>query len=127
LIVIDSSAVFAVILNEPEAQRFPGIMLSNQCLMGAPTRVEVHLVATSRGPGVSRDVDALFELVDLDIVPFDARMAEIARDAFDRYGPGRRGLNSGDCLSYAVARAIDAPLLFKGLDFAGTDVASAVG
>lgn len=125
MIVIDSSAVFAVVLNEPEAARFGRIMLANPCVIGAPTRVEVHLVARSRGPDVVADVTRFFDDVAITVIPFDARMEAIAREAFDRYRTGRRRLNYGDCLSYAVAKALDAPLLYKGLDFEATDVTHA--
>jgi ribonuclease VapC len=65
----------------------------------------------------------------LEIVPFDAEQAQVARLAFRRYGKGRRtaGLNFGDCAAYALARTRGEPLLFKGDDFSHTDVASAIG
>ncbi len=95
-------------------------------MIGAPTRVELHLVARGRlGPTGVAKVERILKAVAIAVIPFDARMEAIAREAFDRYGSGRRRLNYGDCLSYAVAKALDAPLLYKGLDFEATDVTHA--
>ncbi len=74
------------------------------------------------------ELDDLIASSDIWIVPFDARHASLALDAFRRYGKGRHraGLNMGDCFSYALAKATGLPLLFKGDDFVHTDVKPAV-
>jgi len=73
----------------------------------------------------SREFDALVAALGIEVVALTPEHARIAREAFKRYGKGRRTkaqLNFGDCFAYALAKALDAPLLFKGLDFAQTDV-----
>ncbi len=78
-----------------------------------------------RGDEGARDLDLLLAKLKIEIVPFTAKQAEIARRAFRRYGRGRHGakLNLGDCFSYALANDESAPLLFKGDDFGQTGVA----
>jgi len=80
-----------------------------------------------RGDDGARDVDLLLAKLRVEIVPFTARQAEIARKAFRRYGRGRHDakLNFGDCFAYALAKDAAAPLLFKGDDFGQTDVMAA--
>ena len=75
-----------------------------------------------------RDFDLFIATAGIELVPVDADQAQIAREAFRRYGKGRSpaGLNYGDCFSYALAKATGLPLLFKGADFARTDVESAL-
>jgi ribonuclease VapC len=77
-----------------------------------------------KGPAAGREVDLLIAKLAATVVPFDEHQADIARDAFARYGKGRHraGLNFGDCASYALAIAEAEPLLFKGTDFGATDV-----
>jgi ribonuclease VapC len=87
--------------------------------------VEVGIVMQARrGDDGARDLDLLLAKLRIEILPFTARQAEIARKAFRRYGRGRHDakLNFGDCLAYAVAKDESAPLLFKGDDFGRTDV-----
>jgi len=71
-----------------------------------------------------RDLDLFLATARIELVPFDATQARLAREAFRRFGKGRHpaGLNLGDCFSYALARAMNEPLLFKGNDFSRTDV-----
>ena len=104
MMVIDSSAILAILQDEPERRAF------NEAIEMASER---RLSAAS--------------LVELSIVPFDSDQALIARSAFHRFGKGRHpaGLNLGDCFSYALSRACDAPLLFKGQDFRHTDLIAA--
>lgn len=77
-----------------------------------------------RGDDGARDVDLMLAKLGVEIVPFTARQAEIARKAFRRYGRGRHDakLNFGDCFAYALAKDESAPLLFKGDEFSSTDV-----
>ena len=90
--------------------------------------VEVGIVMQARrGDDGARDLDLLLAKLRVEIVPFTARQAEIARKAFRRYGRGRHDakLNFGGCLAYALAKDASAPLLFKGDDFGQTDVMAA--
>jgi ribonuclease VapC len=125
VIVVDSSALVAVIFEEPDAELFHARMRAEPLLcISAATWLECGIVVgRSRGAaGLSR-LDALLDVYDIAIVPFDAAQAALARDAFLRFGKGRHkaGLNFGDCMSYALAKSRNAKLLCKGADFAATD------
>lgn len=90
--------------------------------MSAATLLETAVVLDSRAPG---ELDGFLGKVDIEIVPFDIEQANIAREAYLRYGKGSghpAALNYGDCFSYALATHLGEPLLFKGDDFAKTDV-----
>jgi ribonuclease VapC len=96
--------------------------------MGASIYLQTVMVLSRHG-GARRWFETYISGYDIRIVPIDETVARIAADAFERYGRGRghaARLNFGDCLSYAVAKALDAPLLFKGGGFALTDVAAAL-
>ena len=124
--VIDSSALIGILRNEPESQVFErAIQRDTVRLVSAVTKLESGMVAAGRRGAVGAvDLDRLLTWIGATIVPFDARQADIARDAFLRYGKGRHkaGLNFGDCAAYALAIAEAEPLLFTGTDFASTDV-----
>jgi ribonuclease VapC len=124
--VIDSSALIAILRNEPEAATFENAIFRYPVrLVSAVTKLESGMVAAGRRGAVgATDLDRLLAWISATIVPFDERQADIARDAFIRYGKGRHsaGLNFGDCAAYALAIAEAEPLLFKGTDFAATDV-----
>jgi ribonuclease VapC len=124
--VIDSSALIAILQREPEARAFlAAIQRSQLRFMSAMTKLEIYLVAVGlRGPGGANDVDDLLRDLRIQVVPFDDDHAKIARDAFIRYGRGRNpaALNFGDCAAYALAIAEAESLLFKGTDFGATDV-----
>jgi ribonuclease VapC len=124
--VIDSSAVIAILRSESERKGFEdAIRVAEVRLMSAMTKLEVGMVAIGlRDVAGALDLDRLLKRLDVTIVPFDDHQAEIARDAFARYGKGRHraGLNFGDCAAYALSRAEAEPLLFKGTDFGATDV-----
>lgn len=125
--ILDTSAVVAVLRNEPERAHFVDVMLGAPRLaMGAPTLVELSMVVDgAANPVVSRALDTLLDQLEVEVLPFDAVMARLARDAFRDFGRGSghpARLNMGDCLSYAVARVTGEPLLFKGDDFSHTDV-----
>jgi ribonuclease VapC len=127
--VIDTSAVIAIFLDEPERLSFSRLILaSNTRLMSAVSKLEAGMVVVGRDgqAGASR-LDGILRELGIAFVPFDERQADIARDAFARYGKGRHkaGLNFGDCAAYALAAAEAEPLLFKGTDFGATDVAVA--
>lgn len=124
--VIDSSALIAILFGEPDRERFKrAIDAAELRLVSAMTKLEASLVVIGRlGPAGAAELDALLADIAATAVPFDDHQASIARDAFIRYGKGRHraGLNFGDCAAYALAIAEAEPLLFKGTDFGATDV-----
>jgi ribonuclease VapC len=124
--IVDTSAIVAILDQEPEADRIARTLAStSERVVSAATLVEVGIVMQARrGDDGARDLDLLLAKLRIEILPFTARQAEIARKAFRRYGRGRHDakLNFGDCLAYAVAKDESAPLLFKGDDFGRTDV-----
>lgn len=126
MIAIDSSALIATFIGEPEASDFLSFLVGVPCLIGAPTLLETHFVLRGlRQADATEAVHIWLAESGATIVPFDTKLLRIARDAFDHYGKGRghkAGLNFGDCMSYAVAKAHDVPLLFKGNDFTQTDI-----
>jgi len=128
--VIDSSALMAILRREPEERDFRNaIKLASSRLVSATTRVEIGIVALGRaGEAGLEQIEALRENLKLETVPFSADHARLAIDAFRRFGKGRHpaGLNFGDCFSYALAKATGEPLLFKGGDFSQTDIKRAV-
>jgi len=124
--ILDTSAVLAILQDEPERRRFnEAIEAAAEVRISAATFVEASIVVEARfGAEGLRDFDRLLELAAVEIESFDSVQARAARDAFSRYGKGRRaaGLNLGDCYSYALARVLGEPLLFKGEDFVRTDI-----
>ncbi len=128
--VVDTSAIIAILRMEPEADAFMrAIARANPCLMSALSVEEASLVLAGRwtGPEVWRGLDQMLDRGGIEIVPLDHQLALAARDAFIRFGKGRHAaaLNLGDCASYALAKSRGLPLLFKGDDFARTDISSA--
>jgi ribonuclease VapC len=127
--VIDSSALIAIVRDEPEGRRFQRLVRGAfPRLVGAATMVEASIVMLSRfGESGLTDLRAYLESIDIATVPLAPEHVDLAVDAFRRFGKGRHpaGLNFGDCLSYALAQATGEALLYKGDDFARTDVASA--
>lgn len=128
--VIDSSALVAVLQQEPDALEFTRAMGSvEQPLLSALTYLETAMVLVGRrGPGALSGLDALLAHYSMQIVPLDAALVLEARAAFLRYGKGRHpaALNMGDCAAYALAKSRRLPLLFKGNDFARTDITRAL-
>jgi ribonuclease VapC len=127
-VVVDTSALVALLSMEPEAARLAKAIEADPVrLISAATIVETGLVIEARyGAEGARELDALISKGALAIEPFTAEQAEIARAAWRRYGRSRHpaNLNLGDCFTYALARTSGEPLLFKGHDFAQTDVAA---
>ena len=122
---VDTSAIVAVARRELYWADYAVFLMEHDCLVGAGTLLEAHLVLSREEPWRGRDyIDLLRASGNIDVVPLDEAHLLAARDAFDRYGKGRHpaGLNLGDCLAYAVARVANAPLLDKGADFARTDL-----
>ena len=127
--VVDSSAVLAILFQEPDAERF------SQALAAAPTRISAASVVETgivlnakRGPEAEDDFDELLDRMRFCIEPVTAEHARLARRAFRVFGKGNHpaGLNFGDCFAYALAKATGEPLLFKGDDFARTDIPPAL-
>jgi ribonuclease VapC len=125
--VLDTSALLAILMNEPEIDAFSAAIEADpRRLISAATVVETGIVVERRfGDPGGRELDLLLHRAGCEIVPVDAEQAEIARAAFRRFGKGRHpaGLNFGDCFAYSLAVVRGEPLLFKGNDFAQTDVA----
>jgi ribonuclease VapC len=124
--VIDTSALLAVLLNEPEATDIArAIATAARRLVSAFSSLETAVVIEAKkGENGGREFDLLIHKAGLDIVVMDAAQAEIARTAWRKFGKGRHpaALNIGDCCAYALSRFTGEPLLFKGEDFAKTDV-----
>jgi ribonuclease VapC len=124
---IDTSALLAVLLGEPEADRIARSISSDpRRLASAFTVLETALVVEARkGEQGGRELDLLIHRIDLESVPMSASHVDVARDAWRRFGRGKHpaNLNIGDCCAYALSRISGEPLLFKGEDFAMTDIA----
>ncbi len=125
--IIDTSALVAILLGEPEADRLvTAIIEAESRLVGTPSLVEAAAVMRARtGPGGEIALDALLERLDIESVPLSDDGARLARLGYASFGKGVGSpgvLNYGDCLAYAVAMAAREPLLFKGDDFGQTDV-----
>ena len=125
--VIDTSVIIAIVQDEPDARALTErISEARVRLISAVSVLEAGIIAESRkGPDGAGDLDALLRRFEMDVVPFDAEQAGVAREGFRRFGKGNHpaGLNFGDCAAYALARVSGEPLLFKGNDFARTDIA----
>jgi ribonuclease VapC len=130
LMVVDTSALVAVLLREPEADQFARSLVDAPVrLISALTRVELSFVIESRNRDAGRvDLERLLSDVRIEIAAVTPQQAEIAIEAFRRFGKGRHraALNIGDCFSYALAKAMDQPLLFTGNDFIYTDIRPAL-
>jgi ribonuclease VapC len=127
--VIDTSALVAVLFDEPErADYVARIAADGRRLISAATLVEAGiLVEARRGESAGRELDLLLHRASVNCVAVDEQQASVARAAWRRFGKGRHpvGLNYGDCFSYALARVAGERLLFKGDDFSRTDIARA--
>lgn len=125
--VLDTSAIVAILRNEPEAPRLEvAIERDPLRLISAATLVECGMVVEARyGEPGGRELDLLLHRAGAEVIAVDSEQAEIARTTYRRWGKGRdgrAGLNFGDCFPYALSRASGEPLLFKGSDFTRTDV-----
>ncbi len=127
--ILDTSAIMALLGREPEAARIARAVLGSATRrVSAATLVEAGIVVQARfGDDGARDLDLLVAKLALTIEPVTPRQADLARRGFRRYGKGRHpaALNFGDCFAYALARDTGEPLLYKGDDFARTDVTAA--
>lgn len=128
--IIDTSAIIAILRAEPEARQFAdAIEVAAVRRVAATTYVEVGAVIDgARDPVARRLVDELFSAAGILIEPVTEEQARIAREAYRDFGKGSghpAGLDFGDCFVYALSKVTGEPLLFKGDDFAHTDVAVA--
>ena len=128
--VIDSSAILAILQNEPERRSFnEAIQSAAFRRLSAASLLELSIVLEARfGADGQGDLDVFVAAAEIEAVSFDRDQAELARLAFRRFGKGRHraGLNLGDCFSYALAKSLAAPLLYKDDDFIHTDHAPAM-
>lgn len=125
--IIDTSAVVALLLDEPEAPRMARLMAAApDRRLSAASYVELAVVVDGRrDPTLSGALDAILRAYRIEIMPLTPEQARLAREAYQRFGRGSghpARLNMGDCFSYALARDLGEPLLFKGRDFALTDI-----
>jgi ribonuclease VapC len=128
--VVDSSALVAIVLGEPDAEGLLSLISSTHAPIhvSAVSLVESSIMLEARqGPDATRDLDLLLDGVAAEVSAVDRHQATVAFGAWKRFGKGRHGaaLNLGDCFSYALAKSLDQPLLFKGKDFSLTDIAIA--
>lgn len=128
MIVLDTSALVAVLSGEPERASFNATIAAEVCCLSAATHLEASIVIASRyGPAGRHDLSLYLHEAAVEVVAVDRDQADVALRAWTTYGKGRHpaALNFGDLFSYALAKVRGAPLLFKGDDFARTDVPAA--
>lgn len=129
--IVDTSALIAILRDEPDADRYVAALApANRPLVSAGTYLETAVVVdANHDPVLSGRLDDLLAVTAVHIEPVTRQHAEVARAAYRQFGKGSghpAKLNFGDCFAYALARATREPLLYKGEDFAKTDVASAL-
>jgi ribonuclease VapC len=124
--VIDTSALLAIFLAEPERKPFlESILQAETRMISAANVLETGIVLEARrGEAAGREFDLFVVRANLQVAAVDSEQTEIARSAWRKYGKGRHpaALNFGDCFAYALAKALGEPLLAKGSDFALTDI-----
>ncbi|HEV2553962.1 MAG TPA: type II toxin-antitoxin system VapC family toxin [Bosea sp. (in: a-proteobacteria)] len=128
-VVVDSSAIIAILRDEPERAVIQSVLdRSANSVCSLVTFVESFMVVTGRNLGtLPSDHLELISSLGISLAPLDPSQANFAAQAFLQYGKGRHSakLNLGDCFSYALAKSLNAPLLYKGSDFSHTDIVSA--
>lgn len=122
MIVVDTSAVMAVLLEEETSPSIQACLVNNDLCMSAGTYSELLIVASAQG--LLDEVNELIPAIGVEIVTLDGASARAVQKAFVNFGKGRHpaSLNFGDCFAYALAKEEDIPLLFVGNDFSKTDV-----
>jgi len=124
--VIDTSAILALLFNEPEADEVEIAIDEDPVrLMSAAAALEAAIIVEARlGAAGGREFDLLLHKARIDLVAVTSEQMDVGRDAWRRFGRGRHeaNLNFGDCFSYALAAVSGEPLLFKGNDFSKTDI-----
>ena len=127
--IIDSSAVLAVLFGEADAETYEkGIAAASPCRMSVANVLETSIVVESRGgEAAGHELDVFLERAGIEMIPVTTEHLEVARRAWRRFGKGNHpaALNFGDCFAYALAKVENEPLLFKGNDFTRTDVEAA--
>ena len=130
MIVLDASALIAILDREPDAALYAeAIAEADSLLISAANLLELHIVMRNRHGGrAGQIVDRLIQDAGFQIEYFTGQHLDLARETYARYGKGRNstGLNYGDCFSYALAKATGLPLLYKGTDFSKTDLVAAL-
>ena len=128
--IVDSSALLAILNREPDADVFQdAILTAAPCRMSVANMLETSIVVESRGGAeAGQELDVFFEQAQIEPAPVTAEHLEVARHAWRRFGKGRHpaALNFGDCFAYALAHVTGEPLLFKGNDFARTDIPATI-
>lgn len=129
-LVVDSSAVVAILMHEPERDRFRDLLLRSRPVISAGSVIEALRIAALRKPRAISPAWTFLELFAVQVVPVDLAHARLAEEGNRRFGKGRGRppavLNFGDLFAYALARHLEAPLLFKGDDFSRTDLRPAL-
>ncbi len=129
-LVVDTSAVVAILMHEPERDRFRELLLHSSPVISAGSVIEALRVSAVRKSRAISPAWTFLELFAVQVVPVDVAQARLAEEGNRRFGKGRGRppavLNFGDLFAYALARHLDAPLLFKGEDFGHTDVRAAL-
>jgi ribonuclease VapC len=129
VIVVDSSAIVAILRGEADAPLYGRVLATaDEVRMSAVTDYELRIVLGRYGPALVERYDALVNEIGFVMVDFDQAESLKSHEAYRLFGKGNHpaGLNMGDCVAYALAKRLDAPLLFKGNDFARTDVRRAL-
>ena len=131
MIAVDTSAIIAILRLEPEAVAFSHCIEEAAAVsMSAVSLQDASMVLAGRHVDAVAwsELDRILRDMEVEIIPHDAELAHFAREAFLRFGKGRHParLNCGDCASYALAKKYGIPLLFKGTDFAKTDIVAAL-
>lgn len=129
--ILDASALVAIVRHEPGYERLRNALAdtADDVRIASPTLLEASIVIDAkRDPRASRILDTVIAEFEIEVVPFTADHARIAREAYRDYGKGSghpAQLNFGDCMAYALARSTREPLLYVGNDFSHTDIAAA--
>ena len=128
-VIVDASALIAILLREPEKERFRELIAQDiEPVMSPVNYLEAAVRADGLGNEMAAGFDELFGETEITLVPIDKEQAKLAREAYARYGKGNHEarLNLGDCFAYALTKARSEKLLFKGDDFRLTDVEAAL-
>lgn len=127
--IVDSSALLAVLLREPDSERYEtAIATAAGCRMSAVNLLETSIVVEGRGGAAAgHELDMFLERAGIEPAPVTTEQVQVARIAWRRFGKGNHParLNLGDCFAYALAKSAGEPLLYKGDDFSRTDIEAA--
>lgn len=126
MIVVDTSALMAILLNEPSSKKIIRALQDEDLVISAGTAAEALIVANRRNVG--REMETMIDRLGFEVAPVMPADARLVAQAYEQWGKGLNpaGLNFGNCFAYALAKARDCPLLFVGDDFSATDIRSAI-